>query len=267
MKEIKELIRNIAEGESSAHAYIIEGKSGSKRNEFLLALVSGLECQNENIETRPCGRCAACVQAAALTSPDIVYMQRSGKSGYRSEDAIAFTERLGMTPYGRYLIGIINEAEALSEIVQNKLLKTLEEPLEKVLLILATSRSDELLATVRSRCSLVRIDEYEGYSGSEESASSEEMAEGAAQILSKEGSFYQFREFTEKNIKSTEDAAEYIGLVEERLRNMMREGAEICVLANGIEAAERTAMDIGRGMDRQKALKRLFLEYKNIIGR
>ena len=165
MKDLKNLIENISEGESSAHAYIIEGRSGSSRNDFLMTLISGLECLNENMQSRPCGRCDACVQVAARTNPDVVYMQKSGKTGYRSEDAIAFTERLSMRPYGRYLIGVVDEAETLSETVQNKLLKTLEEPLKDVLLFLLTSRGDELLSTVKSRCSLIRINEYEGYSG------------------------------------------------------------------------------------------------------
>ena len=262
MKELKDLIKSISDGSSSAHAYILEGGAGSRRDEFLMSLVSGLECLDDNPEGRPCGHCSACIQAAAFTNPDVIYMQKSGKSSYKSEDAVAFTERLGMRPYGRYLIGVISEAEALSEIVQNKLLKTLEEPLEKVMLFLLTSRSDELLSTVRSRCSLIRIDEFEGYAGSGGSEVSEEMKEGVDLMLSSDSDFYRFREFAEKNIKTADDASLFIGFVEERLHDMMRDGLDIRNCVEMIEASEKTAMEIGRGMDKNKALKKLFLSFR-----
>lgn len=262
MRKLNELIGNISDGSSSAHAYIIEGQNSGARDAFVRELISGLECREKSLQNRPCGRCDACIQTAALTNPDVVYMQKSGKSGYKSEDAASFTERLGMRAYGRFLIGVINEAELLSEIVQNKLLKTLEEPLEKVILLLATSRSDELLSTVRSRCSLIRIDEFEGYSGSGDTEASEEIKEGVDLILSSDSDFYRFREFTEKNIKTSEDASSFIGFVEERLHDMMRDGFDIRGCAEMIEASEKTAMDIGRGMDKNKALKKLFLSFR-----
>lgn len=261
MKDLKELVINISEGESAAHSYIIEGKSGSARDSFLMKLLSGLECLEDEVMKRPCGSCAACMQTEALSHPDIVYMQKSGKRGYRTEDAAAFMERLCMRPYGRFLIGVIDDAELLNETVQNKLLKTLEEPAQDVIIILLTSRSDELLGTVRSRCSLIRMDEYSGFASAEDEKASEELKEGVALMLPKTGDFCGFREFIEKNIKTAEDAVEYIGLVEEELRTLMGSGAsDIGICASGIEEAEKTAMDIGRGMDKSKALKRLFLE-------
>lgn len=263
MKKLKDLIKSISDGGSSAHSYIVEGRSGKRRDDFLMRLVSCLECTDADVNNRPCGNCPACKQAAARTSPDIVYMQRSGKSGYKVEDAVSFTERLGMRPYGRYLIGVIDEAELLSEILQNKLLKTLEEPLDNVILLLSTSRSDELLSTVRSRCSLIRIEEYDGYLGTEDERSSEEMKEGVMLMLSEGRTFHKFREFAEKHIKTTEDAVEYIGLLEEDLREKMLSGAaKTDRVTDSIEAAEKTAMDIGRGMDKNKALKKLYLEFE-----
>ena len=89
MKNTKDLVKSISEGSSAAHAYIVEGPSGSSRENFIDDIIKGLEC----------------------LEIDIVRMQQSGKTGYKVEDAAALTERLGMRPYGKYLVGIIDNAE------------------------------------------------------------------------------------------------------------------------------------------------------------
>ena len=240
MKKLDELVQSITEGRSGAHAFIIEGRAGEARDAFISELIKELGC----------------------TEIDIVNMEMSGKIGYRvKEDVLPFIERLGMSPYGRYLAGIINGAESLNEASQNKLLKTLEEPSEGVLIFLATSRIDELLRTVRSRCSLIRIQEFEGYSDEEAEKRSEEIMSGVFMLLTQRGDFYEFREFLDKNIKSKEDALSFIAFSEDRLRKSMTEGKAVNLCADMIETAEKTAMDITKGMDRNRALKRMYLEF------
>lgn len=261
MRTINDLIKSIAEGESSAHAYIVEGAPGDARAEFLKRLSAGLECLDEDVHRRPCGRCDACIQVRAGTSPDVVYMQKSGKSSYRTEDAAAFTERLGMSAYGRHLIGIIDDAESLSEIVQNKLLKTLEEPPAHVILLLAAAGPDSLLSTVRSRCSRIRMAEYEGYEGGASEDASGDIMEGVFMLLTQRSSFSEFRDFLDKQIKTGDDAIKLISLAEDKLRGAMVQDKAVALCSERIDLAERCAADISRGMDRNKALKRLFLNY------
>ena len=124
---LNSIIKSIAGGTSSAHAYIVEGRAVSAREEFINSLAMGLECLDPDAGARPCGHCSACRQVAAGSSMDVVRMQMSGKNGYKVDDANAFSSRLDMGAYGRYLIGIIDDADSLSDIVQNKLLKTLED--------------------------------------------------------------------------------------------------------------------------------------------
>lgn len=243
MKDVGTLIRSIAEGASSAHAYIVEGPAGASREEFIQDIVKGFEC----------------------SELDLVSMQQSGKTGYKVEDAAAFTERLGMSSYGKYLIGVINDAELMSEAVQNKLLKTLEEPHEGTLILLAAARSDALLATVRSRCSLIRTQEFLGYEDPEAEADGDFM-EGAFMLLTQRSPFHEFREFLDKHVKTQEDALALIGIAEEKLRGAMRDGKAMSFCAERIEEAEKTAADIARGMDKNKALKRLYLRYTDNKG-
>ena len=241
MRKLSELVQSIVAGQDRAHAYIIEGKSGESRSRFIKDLTAGIGCP----------------------VMDIVRMDKSGKNGYKTEDANAFAERLGMSPYGNYLIGIIEDAEQMSEVVQNKLLKTLEEPEPRVLIFLSSSRGSELLGTVRSRCSLVRVQEFDGYADDAEDHRSEELMSGVMMLLTQRGAFYEFREFLEKNIKTQEDALGFIAASEERLRKSMTERKGINLCADMIETAEKTSMDIIKGMDKSRALKRFYMELCN----
>ena len=253
------IIKSIAGGASSAHAYIVEGKPGSGRDDFIKRLSMGLECSCGDISLRPCGHCDACRQVAAGSSMDIVRMQMSGKTAYRTEDANAFSSRLDMGAYGRYLIGIIDDADSLSETVQNKLLKTLEEPRPDVILLLGTSNPDHLLSTVRSRCSTIRLQTEQDVRDEADSEKADAL-KTAAELLSGEGAFCEFREAVEKCIKTRSDALMLIDYAEEGLRERMMSGDMPAAMADRLELCEKARSDIERDMDRNKALKRLRLE-------
>lgn len=254
---ISSIIRNISGGSSSAHAYLIEGKDAGGREAFIQRLSMGLECLETDADARPCGRCAACRQVAAGSSLDVVRMQMSGKTGYKTDDVNAFCERLGMGAYGRHLIGIIEDADCLTEAGQNKLLKTLEEPGDDVIILIGTVNPDHLLSTVRSRCSSIRLHEDD----SSDPERSENLRALSEMMLS--GSeFHSVRESIEKYVKSPDDARGLIEITEETLRDRMMNGDEPLACAGMIEKCEIAAADIGMGMDRARALKRLSLELK-----
>ena len=253
------IIKSIAGGASSAHAYIVEGNAGSGRDDFIKRLSMGLECRCSDISSRPCGSCDACRQVAAGSSMDVVRMQMSGKTGYRTEDANNFSSRLDMGAYGRYLIGIIDDADSLSETVQNKLLKTLEEPRPDVILLLGTSNPDHLLSTVRSRCSTIRLQTVQDVQGDTESEKSAALKEAAA-MLCGDGAFCEFREAIEKSAKVRVDALVIIDYAEEEFRERMISGDDPAAMADRLELCEKARADIERDMDRNKALKRLRLE-------
>lgn len=240
MRDIKDLVDNLRSGESAAHAYILEGRSKDARDRFIDELVAGLGC----------------------SSLDTVRMEMSGKSSYKTDDASAFSERLTMGAYGSFLAGIIDNADSLSEIVQNKLLKTIEEPHSSVVLLLGTSNPDHLLSTVKSRCMTIRVSDY-GFEGedAEEAARAEAINE-AASLMMGDSRFYEFREAVNKCVKSKEDALFLVDALEDALREGMLTGSDPAAYAERIELAEIARADIERDMDKNKALKRLFLEMK-----
>ena len=274
-QELGRLVMSIADGTRAAHAFVIEGAAGEARRDFVNALAQGLECTSPDEGARPCGICPACRQVAAGTSLDVVHMQKSKSSGktaresYKVDDASEFIERLNMGAYGRYLIGIIDDADSLSEVIQNKLLKTLEEPGPQTLILLAASNRDNLLSTVRSRCSDIRL--------SDMGMPEEELAPGEESDYSdlirmledRRCRFHEFRATLDKKIKSKEESLAFLDQFEDDLRQQMAsmaghpaDRAALQNVAQGIELAAVTRMDIRREMAYGKALRRLFLELR-----
>ena len=238
MRDIADLIANIKSGKSSAHAYILEGSPKEARDEFISGLLAGL----------------------GVHGLDIARMEMSGKNSYKVTDAQAFLERLEMGAYGDHLVGIIDDADNLGEIVQNKLLKTLEEPRPKVLIILGASNRDSLLGTVLSRCGIIRLEDYVELQDEEDGRDSEGLRKAASLMTDGKALFCEFREAADKSVKSRQDALTLIDMAEDGLREQMMNGSDPELFAERIEAAERTRMDIERDMDKSRALKRLFLE-------
>lgn len=261
--ELNRLIRDITDGARAAHAFIIEGRSGSTRDSFVNTLISGLECTAEDEDKRPCGCCPSCRQIAAASCMDIVRMtktvSKSGNASYRTDDAAAFIERLGMGAYGRFLIGVIDDADSMSEVVQNKLLKTLEEPADRTVLILAAANRDALLETVRSRCGVIRVNEYTGPDEEEEQTAAA-ISETADIFMDPESRFYRFRAALDRNIKSKNDAVCLLDAIEDRAESNMKNGVSPVYMAELIGMAETVRTDIMREMNQNRALRRMYLE-------
>lgn len=281
MRELNRLITNITDGTRAAHAFIVEGRAGEGRSAFVTSLAMGLECTSPEPDSRPCGQCPSCRQVAAGTSLDVVRMNKStgqsknARATYKVNDASEFIERLGMGAYGRYLIGIIDDADTMSEVIQNKLLKTLEEPGRNTILLLAAANRDNLLSTVRSRCSEIRLADYSedvNDLAPEDPGVSEARIKTFTEIASmfedRKCRFHEFRAAVDKHIKSREEAYLLLDLLEDELRQMLMDPAnsgspEMLQKAAGhIEAASVARMDIRRELSYNKALKRLYLEIR-----
>lgn len=239
---------------SSAHAFIVEGQ-GQLRTDFVLKLIKALNCESESILERPCNTCQSCRQITAGTSMDVIHMEKSGKTSYMVKDASALIERLSMDSYGRHVIGVIDDADVLSETLQNKLLKTLEEPEPGTIIILGTTNADNLLSTVRSRCNILRVGDFGEESCVEDSIN--EAIEGLVDSIFSKHYYYKLRDVIDKKIKNQEDAVLLLGLIEDRYYGELYRDRNI---ADKIDLIEKARMDIYSGMNYNKALKRLYLE-------
>jgi DNA polymerase-3 subunit delta' len=143
-----------------AHAYLLVGPSGIGKRLFARKLAQTLLCEgrNEN-DFEPCGQCPGCAQVLADCHPDLIQL---GRLAEKHELTIEVIRRvlhdLGFKPdRGRYKIAIVDDADDMNPESANCFLKCLEEPPPRSLLLLIGTSPDLQLATIRSRCQVVRF--------------------------------------------------------------------------------------------------------------
>ena len=107
----------------------------------------------------PCGECAACRRVSALQHPDLLWLQPLEDSRQiRIEQVRDLSAELALTSHaGGYKVAVVTPADALNRFAANALLKTLEEPAPRTLLILVATQPSRLPATIVSRCQRLRV--------------------------------------------------------------------------------------------------------------
>ena len=107
----------------------------------------------------PCGSCTGCRRVAAAGHPDLAWVgpEEEGKA-LRIEQVRALSAELSLTSHaGGYKVGVLSPADALTRGAANALLKTLEEPPPRTLLVLVATQPARLPPTVLSRCQRIRV--------------------------------------------------------------------------------------------------------------
>ena len=113
--------------------------------------------QHQDTASNPCLRCRSCRKIKSGNHPDIIFIKPSGPF-IRINQIRSLCHTLGMKPYeARQRVVIISEAQAMNPEAGNALLKVLEEPPERTLLILTALQTSDLLPTIVSRCQLIRF--------------------------------------------------------------------------------------------------------------
>lgn len=140
-----------------AHAYLFTGESGVGKRTFARTLAKALLCKGEG--HKPCNACRSCQRFEAGTHGNVYFpapqSQKTTISIVEMRNLIAELGRSALEG-GRRVI-VFNQAEKLSQPVQNSLLKTLEEAGEGVYFLLVTDNERAILPTIRSRCRTVRV--------------------------------------------------------------------------------------------------------------
>ena len=147
-EQVTTALRNaVAEGRVG-HAYLFSGPRGTGKTSTARILAKALNCEDLQ-DGEPCGVCEACVSMQAGTSYDLQELDAASKS--KVDDVRALIESVALGSPGRTKVYILDEVHMLSAGASNALLKTLEEPPDHVVFVLATTDPQKVLPTIRSR--------------------------------------------------------------------------------------------------------------------
>jgi DNA polymerase-3 subunit gamma/tau len=144
------LAREVVEGKV-AHAYLFAGPRGTGKTTAARLLAKSLNCANRDGSGEPCNACVSCSAVTAGNSLDVIELDAASHN--KVEDVREIRANVGTVAVagGARKVYILDEAHMLSRAAGNALLKTLEEPPEHVVFVLATTEPYKLLDTIRSR--------------------------------------------------------------------------------------------------------------------
>ena len=143
-------LKNQLAGERVGHAYLFTGTRGTGKTSVAKIMARAVNCEHPT-ENGPCGECDSCRSIADGSSMNVYEIDAASNNGV--DNVRVIIEGVNYRPtLGKYKVYIIDEVHMLSDSAFNALLKTLEEPPEWAIFILATTEVHKLPATILSRC-------------------------------------------------------------------------------------------------------------------
>ncbi len=142
-------LANAIRGNRVAHAYIFSGARGVGKTTTARILAKALNCV-KGPAAIPCNECDACREITAGGSLDVIEIDAASNRGIDSIRELRDMVRYAPAS-GRYKVVILDEAHMLTDEASNALLKTLEEPPDRVIFVMATTQPEDLAETIRSR--------------------------------------------------------------------------------------------------------------------
>ena len=150
-KHILQTIRNAIKENKIAHAYLFSGPRGTGKTSMAKLLAKALNCEDEDVLSKPCNECENCQAINEGTHPDVIELDAASNNGV--DEVRDIIDKVKYAPImGKYKVYIIDEVHMMTPGAFNALLKTLEEPPAHVIFILATTDVHKVIPTIVSRC-------------------------------------------------------------------------------------------------------------------
>ena len=148
-QSIVRTLRNAINSNKIAHAYLFCGPRGTGKTSMARLFAKALNCE-EGIGHQ-CNKCSNCLALNSSSHPDVIEIDAASNNGV--DQVRELIDQVRYLPIkGRYKVYIIDEVHMMSQGAFNALLKTLEEPPDHVIFILATTEPHKVLPTILSRC-------------------------------------------------------------------------------------------------------------------
>ncbi|HEV3218636.1 MAG TPA: DNA polymerase III subunit gamma/tau [Candidatus Acidoferrales bacterium] len=148
-RHVTATLENAIRANRVAHAYIFSGARGVGKTTTARILAKALNCVKGPTPT-PCNECDACREITAGNSLDVIEIDAASNRGIDQIRELRDMVRYAPAS-GRYKVIILDEAHMLTDEASNALLKTLEEPPDRVIFVMATTEPENLADTIRSR--------------------------------------------------------------------------------------------------------------------
>jgi len=147
---VTQTLRHAVESGKIAHAYLFCGPRGTGKTSMARILAKAVNCPNQ-AGGEPCNACDMCRSITEGRAFDVIEIDAASNRGI--DEIRSLREKANYAPsLARYKVYIIDEVHMLTEAACNALLKTLEEPPEHVIFVLATTEAHKVIATIISRC-------------------------------------------------------------------------------------------------------------------
>lgn len=159
---VKELLRKILESENLPHAFLFVGQKGTGKTSAARIFAKAVNCLHNRFSPQhpkhpqplsfePCNQCKNCISITNSSFTDVLELDAASNRGI--EEVKSLIRETAFFPMaGKYRVFIIDEAHMITQDGFNALLKTLEEPPESVVFILATTNLEKVPKTIQSRC-------------------------------------------------------------------------------------------------------------------
>jgi DNA polymerase-3 subunit gamma/tau len=155
-EHVTRTLQNALEQERTAHGYIFSGHRGIGKTTVARILAAALNCRSSlntgnRPVTEPCGVCESCTEIRAGNAVDVIEIDAATNRGI--DEIRELREAARYKPArDRFKIYILDEAHQITDAAFNALLKTLEEPPDHIVFMLATTQPEDIPQTIRSRC-------------------------------------------------------------------------------------------------------------------
>lgn len=144
-------LRNAVREGRVGHAYLFSGPRGTGKTTSARILAKALNCTDLGADGEPCDACANCTGIAAGTFSDLIELDAASNRGVQEARDLVSRISLGLGAGSSRKVYILDEVHMLTTEASNTLLKTLEEPPDHVVFVLATTDPQKVLPTIRSR--------------------------------------------------------------------------------------------------------------------